>query len=510
VALALFGLIAVGGIAFDYSRMATLDTELQAAADQAALAAASQLDGKTDTCSRAAYAAVNLVANRTLFANESGGNRNITVPLETACDATGNVKFWQDKAKTTAATSDANAKFVDVTVNTREAFFALTPVVAALSSGAIGATAFAGLGSAVCKVPPLMMCNPKEIGDSAFTTSNYIGKGILLVARQNQADAYGPGNFGFLDTGYDVAGGGTAVLRRALGQENFVANCSPTDGVTTEPGAPSPAMDAINTRFDILSANTNQNDTCGSGQCPPSTNVRKDLVKQGTGANSCTLGSGGSPGWKEPDSGKYLPTSPTADLDSSVPLSPMGHPRDKCHAYDPTSGCTSLTGNSRVGDGDWDRAAYFRSNFGAGFNWQTAMTAEYGTSSVSRYQVYKWELKSANRTISPGGISVSRAVSPGTSYGAPICAAPGREPSGDLDRRILTVAVINCGAESVNGKKAGVGVTKWIDVFLVEPSVARTRTTANDLYVEVIKERDVGSNATTGGTVRRDVPYLIE
>src|SRR6185503_18824901 len=46
VAISLFGLIAVGGIAFDYARLAAMDSELQAAADQAALAAATQLDQK--------------------------------------------------------------------------------------------------------------------------------------------------------------------------------------------------------------------------------------------------------------------------------------------------------------------------------------------------------------------------------------------------------------------------------------------------------------------------------
>ena len=40
VALSLFALIGAGGIAFDYARLASLDTELQNAADQAALAAA--------------------------------------------------------------------------------------------------------------------------------------------------------------------------------------------------------------------------------------------------------------------------------------------------------------------------------------------------------------------------------------------------------------------------------------------------------------------------------------
>ena len=40
VALSLVGLVAAGGIAFDYARLASMDTELQNAADQAALAAA--------------------------------------------------------------------------------------------------------------------------------------------------------------------------------------------------------------------------------------------------------------------------------------------------------------------------------------------------------------------------------------------------------------------------------------------------------------------------------------
>ena len=75
VALSLTALIAAGGLAFDYARLASLDTELQNAADQAALAAASQLDGEAGACSRAANAAVSMLANQTLMANESGGTR---------------------------------------------------------------------------------------------------------------------------------------------------------------------------------------------------------------------------------------------------------------------------------------------------------------------------------------------------------------------------------------------------------------------------------------------------
>jgi Flp pilus assembly protein TadG len=65
IALSLAALIAAGGIAFDYARLASMDTELQSAADQAALAAATQLDGEANARARATAAAQNLVANLT-------------------------------------------------------------------------------------------------------------------------------------------------------------------------------------------------------------------------------------------------------------------------------------------------------------------------------------------------------------------------------------------------------------------------------------------------------------
>lgn len=52
-ALALIPLIAIAGLAFDYTRAVGLDTELQNAADQAALAGATQLDRETGAITRA-------------------------------------------------------------------------------------------------------------------------------------------------------------------------------------------------------------------------------------------------------------------------------------------------------------------------------------------------------------------------------------------------------------------------------------------------------------------------
>jgi len=95
VALSLFLLIGAGGVAFDFARMADLDSELQNAADQAALAAASQLDGEARAMQRATAAAQGLVDNYTLVAS-GGGGKSITIP---------GVFFYSTKANAEADTN---------------------------------------------------------------------------------------------------------------------------------------------------------------------------------------------------------------------------------------------------------------------------------------------------------------------------------------------------------------------------------------------------------------------
>src|SRR5438445_10235397 len=166
VALSLTALIAVGGIAFDYARLASMDTELQGAADQAALAAAGQLDSQSGACARAAAAASSLLVNKTYFANDGAGT-SVAVPTSgvTTCAGNASIRFYQSYNQVTdvpgtAATSDANAKVVIISITPRQAFFAHTPIVASLAatrSGSLGAQAVASLGSAICKVPPVMI-----------------------------------------------------------------------------------------------------------------------------------------------------------------------------------------------------------------------------------------------------------------------------------------------------------------------------------------------------------------
>jgi len=443
----------------------------------------------------------------------SASGRAINVQNEATCDATGKVRFYQDIGKTTAATSDANAKFVEVEVDPRQANFALTPIVAAYNSGAMKAVAFAGMQSAICKVPPLMLCNPNETSDPNFTIANYTGKGIRLVANDG-GGIYGPGNFGFLASGLGTGGAnGAKVLRQILGLSALAEDCVSGNGVTTDPGNMVSVRDALNTRFDIYDSGLNN--VCGKdgSACPPSINTRKDVVQKG---NSCVLvdNTGNGNGWRLPANpypGATLPAEGALTDAQAKALSPTGYPHDICHSFSETGDCAG----GRIGTGTWDRYAYFESHptdypgLTSHAAVDTFMTANFGTLTPTRYQVYAWEMQHAtDRLHTNVNVNGTKASS------QPVCAPSGITPGvSQVDRRVLTVAVVNCAAEGVKGKTSGVQVTKWVDVFLTEPSMARTAGTPtenSDVYVEMIGQT---KNATDEGAVqlvKKSVPYLIE
>lgn len=541
VALSLVGLIAAGGIAFDYARVASMSTELQSAADQAALASATQLDGQSGACVRAAAAASSLLANQTFFANEGGGT-NVAIPTSGVTDCTGNsaIHFYQSYNQTTdtpgpAATSDANAKVVIVSVTPRQAVYALTPIVAALRSGNIGAQAVASVSSAICKQPPVMICNPAETPtNTSFDPSNYIGDGLLLTSVGNGNGSWAPGNFGYLNTQTGV--NGAPDLREGLGWSTPAGTCIPSDGVDTKPGATVTVTDALNTRFDIYDSNV----SCPTGgACPAAINSVKDVRRPANAnntGNGCALQ---NQGWQLDTSGNgyYGQTYPTtaADLPTTTTPSAMGHPRDECHAVSASGSCT----NGRIGDGNWDRDAYFRTNYvrsvsGAGgaagtywtsAQWQTntglsPTVARTDPTYASRYNVYVWEMAHRGQVID--GVSVLGARDPTAtgntlvSYGLPQCSAAQGYGSGQIpssttpDRRRISMAVVNCTANNVQGSSNNVPVLKWVDLFLVEPSVNRARTNNGDIYAEIIGETKNGSGAPAGQVIQHIVPYLIK
>jgi len=510
IALALVGLIAAAGIAFDYSRMATMHTELQDAADQAALAAASQLDGQTGACARAAAAASNLLTNKTYFA-AFGAGRDVTVQNEGTCAANAHIKFYKAYDQTTdvpgaAADADDNAKFVIVTVDARQANYALTPIVGLFNSGSIAATAVATLGSgAICKIPPLMICNPLETSTVlTFDPDTYRGRGLKLEA--GGGGAWAPGNYGYLDFG-----SGAPVVEKAMGSNVDNDPCVAADTVQTKPGNTASAPTGINTRFDIYDNGLIAYCAQGNGNCSPALDVIKDVIhpqfsggaqpnETANSSDNCKLANGNDP-WALPTV-QYQP-DPISRAQVGADPTAMGSPRDICHAVSTGGDCTQ----GRFGNGSWDRNLYFKVNYGtSGTGWQSlswlstwATTNSVTLASISRYNVYRAEAAAIqagtlrNVSVVDAKRRLAESVQIGNSgnfkdyysYANARCAAGQAASNTVKDRRVLTAAVVNCVAGSVQGS-THIAPIGWIDLFLVEPSINRPRTGADQIYVEVI------------------------
>lgn len=499
VALSLFGLIAVGGIAFDYSRMATLDSELQAAADQAALAAASQLDGADDAQDRAQTAANNLIKNFTLFGNDKKGSVVTIKSLDFYA------AYDREKDDPTPATTQRDTRFVQVTIDSREAFFALTPIVKMLSSGAMSAQAIAGVGSGICNVPPLMVCASDD-----FPTSEDAGKGLLLQPGP-KSGPWAPGDYGYLDFGNGKSG-----LKTNLGANNDAASCMSGDSVPTEPGNAASAPKALNTRLDLYDSGVGTCDTSNGDNCPAQ-NTRKDLVKTEEVTFSNLKATDPKPanpgcGYVGKNSDEKVKVTDFA-LSDTHPA--RGFTRDTCHT---TGGCD----DGNFGDGNWDRTTYFSANHPGDLT-AAATWAGKTDATVSRYDVYKWELDNkatrlSAQLLNPSDEAVKKVTGPRVSYTYTNYCAYSQPVNGTIytssttqkDRRVLTVAVVNC--SGLNGK-GNVKVRKWIDVFLVEASLNRTfpySTGQSQIYGEIIGIATKPDGSSAFQYYSRNQPYLVK
>ncbi|MBD3729561.1 MAG: hypothetical protein IE933_07630 [Sphingomonadales bacterium] len=469
-ALALFGLIVVAGVGWDYGRLMAMDSELQNAADQAALAAASQLNGADGAMERARGAANDYLATSTSqWANETKlANDGKGTPI------TGlNFKFYKsyDRVNDTfgdEVTDDedaAEAKVVQVTVDGREAFYALTAVGGLLSSGLIQADAVAGLDSAVCKAPKMFVCAPTH----DFPTDADKGKGLLLHTLPSVADPMAPGNFGFLDPNGNVKDDhDKGNPNHDLGKNNELSGCIASTGINSEPGFVTPEVRALNTRVDIYGPSIPNCDPSTGNFCPSENTVSTFVYK------TVINGAGKDPATEPCPSTKgneIALSDALAEMTSANPNATPGFTRDDCMV---AGTCSTL------GTGNWNGQAYMNANHGGA----SLLSVSDGT----RYGVYSWELldKTARLGVRKLGYRVGTG---GSDKSAIYCAYP-RPVEGTAvvpsatqkDRRILTVASVDCTGLSGRDK---LDVLRWMDLFLVDGS----RTTgpgAGDIMTEVI------------------------
>ena len=453
-----FGFMA---LSFDLGRVASTQSEMQSFADQVALAAAGELDGRPDAITRATVAANGLISDAQTYATgaQALGAGDFTLTFLRSLPAADNV------AATDTTTNGAQARFVRVDVSDRTVLTLFAAVNAALVGGEnlssdVSASATAGITSWACDITPLMFCVP----NSSWKAEANVGTQIKLRAG-GQGAAWGPGNFGFLDPTIlevDPAGpcaglNGAQLYRCLVGADEAITGCVRTDaGVDTLTGQRQGLAEAFNTRFDIFKGSMQQRRNNPDYRPAPNT-VQGTLPKGG----QCR--------------GNNLLTYADGDI-NTMPL-----PRDTIVDCD---ACV------RFGDGNWDRAAYVAQNHGGAYPAGTDINS-------TRYEMYLAEVAIAQ---SNGGIPL-----PGMDEtGEVMCHTLG--PSPDVNRRNLIAAAVDCSANNIQGKTTNVVPLEFVEVFMTEPVQAPGPDDATIMVEVVGSAGGVGSGALTG--VHRDFIQL--
>lgn len=403
-------ILGAAGLAIDLGRYMTLHTELQQAADAAALVGAAELDRQPGAQARAQSAITSAAfgSNRQSFATDGAGDPVLPTRIRflSALPADG------DPVTPYVTNDDAEARFVEVTVGPRAVDNALIGFVGGADRLATAAIAVAGNSPAACFIPPLMVCNPfeKEGGES-FPDDEAVRGVAVRMKFVGPGAAWGPGAFGLLDSGDGSQS--TKDLQTNIGSTQPVGCYGSHVGV--RPGQSSqPIRNALNTRFDIYenTMKAARNDWAYR----PARNVTKGRVKKGNDCNAA------------PDD----------------PATVMAMPPDDCFF---TGAC------DRFGDGEWDREGYWSVNH-PGLMFPSELQG------ASRYAVYNYEI---DRNLIPNN------QAGGGENGNPQCSAHSSEVADDtIDRRVLMVALVNC-LEGIKNSDA-LRVEAFLKVFVIRPA----------------------------------------
>ncbi|MBT3370625.1 MAG: hypothetical protein HOA08_12195 [Rhodospirillaceae bacterium] len=243
------GTLALSGgvLALDIGRVVVLRSQMQNAADAAALSGAAQLDGQSDAITRATAAASGALSNSSNLSDTAGA---FTVQSITFYDGT-------DPTPVVTAVG-GDAVYVEITLAPRTISIFLAPILQTISSGAaveqftLEATAQAGISIITCAAPPFMACNPSEGGDAADDLLDADNAGRQLLTKSGPGGgSLAPGNFGLL---CPTSGNcGAANVSDALANDPGLCY---TSEVTTSPGVQTQqARNGINARMDAGNKN---------------------------------------------------------------------------------------------------------------------------------------------------------------------------------------------------------------------------------------------------------------
>ncbi|RUW25281.1 MULTISPECIES: pilus assembly protein TadG-related protein [unclassified Mesorhizobium] len=474
VSIMLPAIIGFSLLAIDMSRVNNMHNDLQKAGDAMALAAAAELDGRTDSIVRADRALATLVSNPYTFSTAGVPQvlqaAGVTRTYLRSLPASDSTAIAAANIITDEVTDAPNARFVRVTV-TPVGFAAIFPASfltgnTASNSFNVGAVSVAGFTSGVCNYTPVFICNPYEMVNGTNSAGGVtlqqaasdpsIRRRLIELRTVGNNAGYGPGNFGFLAPP-DSVGNGAQGLAETIATSRPIG-CYSAQGVSTKTGQNTgPIQDAFNVRFGISASGNSFN----SPEYGPASNVRK-------GASANSNGNGGGNTNQCPNYNQ-LTFNATGN---------MGLPRDATTPY--------MSG--RMGDGDWNLSSYWSTNFGG-----TSYPSSWDTSKPTRYQVYQYEI--ANSLVGT--------ASAGGEVGTPPSSC--QPPVASVDRRLLYGAILNCNAletagNDLNGNSTNLPVEAFASFFLTEPVPGANA--GGSVFVELVDVTGRGGQGTLDSFLR--------
>ncbi len=517
-------LLGIGALTIDLSRLMTVNTQLQSAADAAALAGARELNRFAGAMDRARAVAADAVANRQTFAT---GGADVAIEPSDCADppVAPCIRFLKDLPASDAdpitaldlAATDEEARFIDVHVAARTVTNVLIRLVGGPATASTSATAVAGNDPVICNIPPMFMCNPTEDPDNTNLEASV--DYVALEGRQMELFHQGgggfltPGNFGLLcplGTENDTNCGANSV-RDALA--STTGTCIGLESVTTKTGVNLQMVrTGMNARIDYWTAQAKDN-----GNNP--------WRQQDKFIPAANVTQGAEP---PNNAGGNAARCEYSDLPATQA---MGLPRDQCHMDDNCDVVPgNINGNTRVGDGNWEYQEYFRINHGCDqsanptckpADWDAVTNA--ADWPPTRYEIYRYELEREPETIvmpaqtiydsagNPNGTTAENGHAqcfqgtppeiPGYSY------YPDKVRDLTLlgDRRVLPIAVADCYALEANGistnGKFSFKPAELVYVFLTE---LVENPPNSEIYAEILGPLDEGAQ----DALTRDVIQL--
>ena len=346
-----------------------------------------------------------------------------------------------DPNDTDGAADPRYSRYIRVTTASRGVIPTFYQAVGVTTANMTSATATAEAQYVTCKTNPMMMCNPME--PNPFNAP--VGVMFHLKPKGSGSSTFAPGDFGLLDPpGYTAAG--ADAIRDLLSKQSppfcYANSVNPRPGHATNKVA-----DGINIRFNHVP----NGNTSGMDLTPAPVVLDGRAPTNPNNANQC----------RNPD--------PWAGGGLKLPRDPV---------LTPSGGVDIGTGPAQA-----DLDAYWQSHYGS--NWPADLNVP-----PRRYAGYMREQgKNVDGTAGPAAPNILA----GTEPRGPTCAptAPGGP-----DRRVLTVAIVDCLYWGVRGNAVNnVWANKYSEFFITEPS------TDGSIYAEYLGSKPMGTTPGCTGSV---------